>query len=205
MKIYTKTGDRGETGLFGGPRVRKDHIRVEAYGEVDELNSVLGVTGTRLEAENLADLAHELRAIQADLFAIGANLATPAAEQGGRASDHVPPFDASRIAQLEEQIDRADAELEPLRTFILPGGTEAAALLHVSRTVCRRAERRVVTLSRQAHIDAGIPIYLNRLSDLLFMLARLVNHRGGRAEQAWLGPRRTTDPARREPDRDTGV
>lgn len=205
MKIYTRTGDRGETGLFGGPRVPKDHIRVEAYGEVDELNSVLGLALTRLDAGNSADIAGALREIQSELFTIGANLATPGLQDGGRPSTHVPAFEASRISELEEQIDRADTELEPLRTFILPGGTEAAALLHLARTVCRRAERRVVTLSGQAHIDPGIGIYLNRLSDLLFTLARLVNHRSGRPERPWQPPRRSPGSATGEQDRDTGV
>lgn len=186
MKIYTRTGDRGETGLFGGGRVSKDHTRVEAYGEVDELNSLLGVVVVALEDAGEAEIAGRLRRIQADLFTLGANLATPRAEEGGRASAHIPKLPAERIAEMESWIDAAEEELEPLRSFILPGGSQAAALLHLARTVCRRAERRVVTLAHQAQVEEEVIVYLNRLSDLLFTLARLANRRGGRQDIPWV-------------------
>ena len=186
MKIYTKTGDRGETGLFGGQRVRKDHVRVDAYGEVDELNSVIGIAVTHLQSAGESEIVDGLRAVQSDLFTIGANLATPAPEDGGRENAYIPALDPARTAELEGWIDRADAELEPLKTFILPGGTPAAAALHVARTVCRRAERRVVTLSHEAHVADEHVVYLNRLSDLLFTLARLANRRAGVDDVAWV-------------------
>jgi cob(I)alamin adenosyltransferase len=189
MKIYTRTGDRGETGLFGGQRVRKDDARVDAYGEVDELNAVLGGVASALDAAGQAELTSRVRILQADLFTIGANLATPAPEDGGRANDHIPPLPLERIEQMERWIDEAEGELEPLRVFILPGGTEAAARLHLARTVCRRAERRVITLTRAAHIPDGAVIYLNRLSDLLFTWARLANRRAGTEDVPWVAER----------------
>ena len=185
MKIYTRTGDDGETGLFAGGRVPKDDARVEAYGAVDELNSVLGLAVAALPAVGAGEVPSKLRLVQDDLFALGAALATPAPEDGGRANDHLPPLPAARVAEMEAWMDEADRELEPLREFILPGGTEAAARLHLARTVCRRAERRVVSLSRMAHLDPVIVRYLNRLSDLLFTLARLANSRGGVGDVKW--------------------
>jgi cob(I)alamin adenosyltransferase len=185
MKIYTRTGDRGETALFGGQRVRKDNVRVDAYGDVDELNSVLGLAGLYVEQAGDAELARHLRDIQADLFTLGANLATPAPEDGGRPNAHVPILSQERVAEMERWIDAADAELEPLKNFVLPGGTESAAMLHLARTVCRRAERRVVTLSYEAHIEQDVIVYLNRLSDLLFTLARLANRRAGTPDVPW--------------------
>lgn len=184
-RIYTRTGDRGETGLFGGQRVRKDSARVEAYGDVDELNSALGLACVHLEAAGEAELTGRLRGIQADLLTVGANLATPRPEDGGRDSDHVPELPEGRPAEMERWIDEAEEELEPLTHFILPGGTPAAAALHLARTVCRRAERRVVTLGHGAHVGAELIVYLNRLSDLLFTLARLANRRAGVADVAW--------------------
>jgi cob(I)alamin adenosyltransferase len=185
MKIYTRTGDRGETGLFGGRRVPKDDQRVEAYGEVDELNSVLGMAALHAQRAQLDGLLSQVRLIQSDLFSIGARLATPAVEDGGRPNDHIPPLPAERIAEMEAWIDAAETDLEPLRNFVLPGGCEAAATLHLARTVCRRAERRVITLSRQAHIDDDVVVYLNRLSDLLFTWARWTNHRAGVHDVPW--------------------
>lgn len=190
MKIYTRTGDRGETGLFGGGRVRKDHTRVEAYGEVDELNAVLGLVAAALVAGPESDLLERVRVLQADLFTLGANLASPAEEEGGRASEHVPPLPLERAAEMERWMDEAEAELEPLRSFILPGGNEEAARLHLARTVCRRAERRVITLAAEAMIDPAAIVYLNRLSDLLFTWARLVNHRAGGEDVPWQPNRR---------------
>ncbi|HEX8432872.1 MAG TPA: cob(I)yrinic acid a,c-diamide adenosyltransferase [Longimicrobium sp.] len=185
LKIYTRTGDRGETGLFGGQRVSKDDARVEAYGDVDELNSVLGIAVARLEAAGDAEMVAGLREVQADLFTLGARLATPAVEDGGRENSWIPVLDAGRVGEMEAWIDRAETELEPLQNFVLPGGSEAAAALHLARTVCRRAERRVVTLTRVAHVDETVIIYLNRLSDLIFTLARLANARAGITDVPW--------------------
>ena len=185
-KIYTRTGDRGETGLFGGQRVPKDDVRVDAYGEVDELNSVLGLVAWHLQVAEQDEIVAGLRRVQADLFTIGANLATPAPEDGGRESAHIPSLAEGRAAELEAWIDVAETELEPLKAFILPGGTPAASALHLARTVCRRAERRVVTLARQARVGDDIVVYLNRLSDLLFTLARLANHRAGVPDVPWI-------------------
>lgn len=181
MKIYTKTGDEGDTGLFGGGRVGKDDPRVEAYGAVDELNASLGMARA---VELMPRIDEVLVPVQRDLFAIGALLATPdhdrMAEQLAKAR-----IDESRIEELERAIDAGEAELEPLRAFILPGGTPKAAALHVARTVCRRAERRVVTLRREVAIPQLVVMYLNRLSDLLFVLARVLNRFGGREDVYW--------------------
>jgi cob(I)alamin adenosyltransferase len=181
MKIYTKTGDEGDTGLFGGGRVGKDDPRVEAYGAVDELNASLGMARA---VELMPRIDEVLVPVQRDLFAIGALLATPdrekMAEQLAKAR-----VDDERIAELERAIDAGERELEPLRSFILPGGTPKAAALHVARTVCRRAERRVVTLRRDVELPQLVVIYLNRLSDLLFVLARVANTRAGAGEVTW--------------------
>lgn len=185
MKIYTRTGDAGDTGLFGGQRVPKDDVRVDAYGDVDELNSVLGMACVHLEAAGEAEIVEELRRVQADLFTVGANLATPSPRDGGRETDYIPRLPGGRIEELERWIDAADTELEPLKAFILPGGTAAAAALHLARTVCRRAERKTVALARQAHLEPEMVRYLNRLSDLLFTLARLANRRAGVPDVPW--------------------
>lgn len=181
MKIYTRTGDRGDTGLFGGGRVPKDDPRVDAYGDIDELNAHLGVARA---AEVMPRIDEVLVPVQRDLFALGALLATPdhakMREQLSKAR-----IDDDRIAQLEQAIDDAEEELEPLRAFIIPGGTTKSAALHVARTVCRRAERRVITLSRTTELPPLVVIYLNRLSDLLFVLARVANHRAGAGEVSW--------------------
>ena len=181
MKIYTKTGDAGDTGLFGGGRVPKNHPRVEAYGDVDELNAVLGVVRA---AEQMPRIDEVLVPIQRDLFAIGALLATPDRD---KMQQHLEKarVDEARIAELERAIDAGDAELEPLRSFIVPGGSPKAAALHVARTVCRRAERRVVELGAETEIPPLVVIYLNRLSDLLFTLARVANKRSGTGEVTW--------------------
>ena len=179
MKIYTKTGDQGQTGLFGGPRVSKDHARIEAFGTVDELNSHLGLIRTLPDA---AVFDAELRRIQCELFDLGAELATP-----GSTAERITP---AHVAVLEKLIDEHEATLEPLACFILPTGTPLAAAIHVARTVCRRAERRVVTLAAQ--LDTTIPAnaieYLNRLGDLLFVMGRLANHRAGVADDPWVHP-----------------
>jgi cob(I)alamin adenosyltransferase len=184
QRIYTGTGDAGETGLFGGGRVAKSHPRVEAYGAVDELNAVLGWVATDVADVGIRD---RLPQLQADLFAIGAHLATVV--QPGRPQPKLPELPAARIPKLEGWIDTAEEDLPELRSFILPGGTAGGAALHIARTVCRRAERRVVELAAHDSVDESIVVYLNRLSDLLFVLARLENHRAGAAEQAWLTDR----------------
>jgi len=181
MKIYTKTGDAGDTGLFGGGRVAKSHPRVEAYGDVDELNAVLGVVRATEPMSRIDDL---LLLIQRDLFAIGALLATPDRDKMRQHLEKAR-IDDTRVGELEHAIDDADTELEPLRAFILPAGTPKAAALHVARTVCRRAERRIVELSESTEIPPLVVIYLNRLSDLLFTLARVANRRAGVAEETW--------------------
>jgi cob(I)alamin adenosyltransferase len=181
MKIYTKTGDAGDTGLFGGGRVAKSHPRVEAYGDVDELNAFLGVVRATDPMPRIDDV---IAPIQVDLFAIGALLATPDREKMRQHLEKAK-IDEARIAELERAIDAGDDELEPLRAFILPGGTAKASALHVARTVCRRAERRVVELGAETEIPALAVIYLNRLSDLLFTLARVANKRGDATEVTW--------------------
>jgi cob(I)alamin adenosyltransferase len=181
MKIYTKTGDAGETGLFGGGRVPKNDPRVEAYGDVDELNAVLGMVRA---VEVMPRIDEVLVPVQRDLFAIGALLATPNLEKMRQHLEKAR-IDAARIEELERAIDDCDRELEPLRAFILPGGTPKSAALHVARTVCRRAERRIVALQEGTEIPNLVIIYLNRLSDLLFTLARLANKRAGAGEVTW--------------------
>lgn len=183
MRIYTRTGDSGDTGLFGGGRVSKNHPRVEAYGDVDELNAAIGFARS---IEQMARIDEVLVSVQRDLFAIGALLATPDREKMRQHLEKAR-VDDERIAQLEHAIDDGDRELEPLRSFIVPGGSPKAAALHVARTVCRRAERRVVALSESEsnEIPAVVVIYLNRLSDLLFTLARVANRRGGAGEVTW--------------------
>lgn len=179
MKIYTRTGDSGETGLFDGTRVSKADARVDAYGEVDELNAWLGFARSQMADDEIAQLMVQ---IQRDLFAVGARLADPArriAERVGKAA----VTDAD-IERLEQAIDRYEEELQPLRRFILAGGSSAGATLHLARTVCRRAERRVVGLGADA-VEPEIVTYLNRLSDLLFVLARVLNHRTGQQEIEW--------------------
>lgn len=182
MKIYTKTGDTGTTGLFGGGRVSKDHPRVAAYGEVDELNSTIGVV--RATPPPDAGLDRLLETIQRDLFAIGGHLATPDPEKVAKALAKAELSEA-RIAELERAIDEADAELPPLRAFVLPAGTPKAAALHLARTVCRRAERSLVHLGQSAEVHELFLVYLNRLSDLLFVLARVANHREGTGDVEW--------------------
>jgi len=181
VKIYTKTGDKGTTGLFGGGRVSKHHPRVAAYGEVDELNSTIGWARAVPPTDAWDDA---LDRIQRDLFSIGGQLASPAPEKVEAALAKAA-LDPARVAELERLIDEADAELPPLTAFVLPGGSPKAAALHVARTVCRRAERAVVALEETERVPDGFVEYLNRLSDLLFMLARLANHRDGRGDVTW--------------------
>jgi len=178
MKLYTRTGDSGETALFDGTRVRKDDPRVEAYGDVDELNAWLGLVRTAgLDPDFEADVIR----IQRDLFALGAALADPAERIAARVTKAA--LEDADVARLEQMIDRLDVETPPLRRFILPGGTSTGAAIHLARTVCRRAERRIVSL--EPAVDAVLIRYVNRLSDLLFALARAVNHRAGAPETEW--------------------
>ena len=179
MKIYTKTGDTGETSFFGNIRVSKADPRVEAYGEVDELNACLGAATAAGPGE---DVAAQLQMIQQDLFALGSRLADPSSRVAARVTKASVTSDA--VDRLEHLIDSLESELPPLRKFILPGGALAGALLHVARTVCRRAERRVIALGAGA-VDPVLIVYLNRLSDLLFVMARAVNHRAGMPEVEW--------------------
>ena len=184
MKIYTKTGDSGQTGLFRGPRVFKDDPRIEAYGTVDELNSVLGLARA---ATLPGDIDLLIARIQNELFSVGAELATPKPDATG-----MRIIQSAHIEALERAIDHYESSLEPLQQFILPGGTPAAAALHLARTVCRRAERRVITLVKHPgeSVSAEIVIYLNRISDLLFVLARAVNRQSGVADIPWQKPDR---------------
>ncbi len=172
MKIYTRTGDAGQTSLFGGARVAKDDPRIEAYGTLDELNSQLGVALATIGPHD------ELQRVQADLFEIGAHLASPA-------TSRFPGPPQSRIEELEQGIDVMEAQLPPLKTFILPAGTTTATQLHVARTVCRRAERLVVALRDETPATVACIAYLNRLSDYLFVAARFANHRAGVEDVPW--------------------
>jgi len=172
VKIYTKTGDKGETSLFGGARVSKNDPRIEAYGTIDELNSQLGLCRSAWPASPIDDR------IQSDLFDIGAFLAAP-----NDARFH--SVAASRIADLERAIDAMENELAPLKTFIVPGGSEAASRLHVARTVCRRAERRVIAIGESSDAMRATIAYLNRLSDFLFVAARLANRKHGVNDTPW--------------------
>jgi len=179
MKFYTKTGDDGDTGLFGGERVKKDDPRVDAYGSVDETNALLGVARA---AQLTPGLDAILERVQTQLFVLGAELATPASH---RPRLKLPLIGAAEIAALEADIDRLEAELPPLQTFVLPAGSPGASALHHARTVCRRAERAVVGVQASAQLRSPLVVYLNRLSDLLFVMARHQNQSAGVADVAW--------------------
>jgi cob(I)alamin adenosyltransferase len=179
VKIYTKSGDRGDTGLFGGPRVRKSDARVDAYGEVDELNATIGSARAIVEDP---EIDFHLARVQHELFCVGAELATP---PDAKARSAIPPIDPGWTARLEAAIDAWDAALPPLRQFVLPGGTRTAAALHLARCVCRRAERRVVALGAGLEVAPETLAYLNRLSDFLFVAARVANQRAQREETVW--------------------
>lgn len=179
MKIYTKKGDQGKTSLFGGGQFSKDHIRIEAYGTIDELNAHLGHLRDQLYEDEHTNL---LLDIQNQLFDIGANLATR--------PDKTPPFpllDGEETRQLEQEIDRLEFDLPPLKNFILPGGHVSVSWCHICRTICRRAERRVVTLTAEEAVDPGVLVYLNRLSDYLFVLGRMIAFQKGAEEITWQG------------------
>ncbi|NTW00570.1 MAG: cob(I)yrinic acid a,c-diamide adenosyltransferase [Oscillochloris sp.] len=181
MKIYTKTGDAGETGLWGGLRVSKDSLRVHAYGTADECNAAIGVA----RASGIdGKLDEVLGQVQAQLFVVGADLATP-----GEAGPSIPRVGVAEIEFLEAQIDALESELEPLRQFILPGGTLAASHLHMARTICRRAERWAVSLVHDEELRPEVLMYLNRLSDFLFVAARVANARAATPDVPWVSPR----------------
>lgn len=179
MKIYTRTGDDGTTGLIGGDRVRKSDPRLECYGTTDELNAAIGLV--RVIAPDW--LSTVLEPVQNDLFVVGAHLAAP--ENDPTAQKHLPVMDDTMIARLEMQIDSAEAEVPAMRYFILPGGTELAARLHLARTICRRAERQIVQFSWDRPVHPTILTYMNRLSDWLFVQARLANHLAGVPDVPW--------------------
>jgi cob(I)alamin adenosyltransferase len=182
LKIYTKTGDEGETSLFAGGRVSKDDARLHAYGTIDELNSILGMA----RAHGLdAELDQQLDHIQSLLFEVGADLATPLDAD----AKWIVRVDTAMVEQLESEIDVFESELAPLKNFILPNGTSAAATLHFARTVCRRAERWMVSLSRDVEINPVVRQYVNRLSDWLFVAARIANHRANVEDVIWQSPR----------------
>lgn len=177
MKIYTKTGDKGETGLASGHRLSKDHLRIQAYGDIDELNAILGVCRSYQPHPEIDGLLHLL---QRELFTLGADLATPL-----DSPVRVPRIGEEYIANLEQRIDAMDEKLVPLRQFILPGGCIAASHLHHARTVCRRAERTIVALQKTEHIGESVGKYMNRLSDLLFTMARYANMLESHPEEPW--------------------
>ena len=181
MKIYTRRGDNGSTGLFGGGRTSKDDVRVEAYGTVDELNAVIGGTLNQVTEQAII---RRLRRVQSDLFAIGAHLATPP-PTGDRRAPALPDLPVERVAAMESWIDQVMSTTPPLRNFILPAGNPGASGLHLARAVCRRAERRVVTLAASSDVDPEIVRYLNRLSDYLFAAARQENAGGGGSDIEW--------------------
>ncbi len=182
MKIYTRTGDKGSTALFGGRRVPKHDLRIEAYGTVDELNSHIGITLTHDLPEKLRSELTELSAL---LFSLGSDLATPLSPPPKYA---IPRMAAEHSSWLEACIDKAESSLEPLKSFILPGGCPAAAQLHLARTVCRRAERGVTELAEAKEINLDAQIFLNRLSDYLFVAARFANHHAGIEDSPWVNP-----------------
>lgn len=188
MKLYTRNGDDGTTGLFGGQRVDKDDLRVEAYGTVDELNSHVGLALAGLDPKDDPDHAAMLTSIQNRLFEIGADLSTPRKPGDDDTQGYIPRIGDAQAAELERFIDTVCEGLPEMASFILPGGTELAARLHVARTVCRRAERLCVSLNKIEPIGGVIIVYLNRLSDLLFALARRANRHAGLDDVPWINP-----------------
>lgn len=180
MKIYTKTGDNGETSLFGGKRVWKDNLRISAYGTIDELNAQIGLTITEIKSLELIEI---LKSLQHELFTIGSDLATPSEKEIKNFS--VPRINENYVLRLEKLIDEIDSQIPPLKNFILPGGSKGSANLHLARTICRRAEREIVALKKEENINPEIEKYINRLSDLLFVMARYENHYQNISDIAW--------------------
>lgn len=187
MKLYTRRGDDGGTDLFGGARVGKDALRVAAYGTVDELNASIGLCAARCDGEAAVVLRPVLIGLMSRLFEVGADLATPRGD--GAAGSAIPRVGEAQTEELEREIDRLCEALPPMRHFVLPGGTDLAARLHLARTVCRRAERMCVSLAGEADVGPVIVPYLNRLSDLLFAMARRANQLAGVEDVPWIGPR----------------
>jgi len=183
VKIYTRAGDAGQTALFGGLKVRKDVPRVEAYGTVDELNACLGLAAVAVGDH--PDIQALLARVQSELFDLGAELSTPPDRARDRLAARMPLLDTGPVEVMEGEIDRYEGELASLKTFILPGGTPAAAALHLARTVCRRAERRVLSLAALEEVNPEVVRYMNRLSDLLFVLARVANRQAGVEDVRW--------------------
>jgi cob(I)alamin adenosyltransferase len=181
MKIYTKQGDAGETGLYGNVRVPKDDLRIRSYGGLDELNACLGLVLS--ESPLSMELKTQLSRVQAELFQLGAELATPRGKSTG-----IRLVDDPEIAQLEKEIDSMESRLQPLKTFILPGGSRASSLLHLARTVSRRAERDMVSMNRSEPQRPVVLQYINRLSDYLFVCARFANHEAGVSDLPWVAP-----------------
>jgi cob(I)alamin adenosyltransferase len=181
MKIYTRTGDQGETSLFAGGRISKDDVRLHAYGTIDELNSVIGLASAQGLAKQLVEW---VGVIQNELFIVGSDLATPLDAK----SDWILRLTEDPVIRLEREIDKMDEKLPPLKNFILPGGTQGAATLHVARTICRRAERWIVTLSQQTEMNASVIHYINRLSDWLFTAARYENLVASHDDTIWTKP-----------------
>ena len=186
MNLYTRTGDDGTTGLFGGDRVSKDHPRIAAFGTVDELNACVGLAAAACDSTNPfeARLLDTLSQLQSRLFDVGADLAAPL---GSKHQDKIKRIDSDDVKQVEAWIDEIDAENEPMKSFVLLGGTELAARLHLARTVCRRAEREVIALAHGGPVNEQLRIYLNRISDLLFAMARRANKQAGVADVPWTG------------------
>ncbi len=185
MKLYTRTGDDGMTGLFSGARVSKDHPRIEAYGTVDELNAVLGLVGCACDPAHAFErrLLEILTALQSRLFDIGADLATP---EGAKQQSKIQRIDDADVAQAEAWIDEVDGGNPPIKAFVMPAGTELAARLHLARTVCRRAERSIISLTSIEPVGEPLLRYVNRLSDLFFAMARRANHERGRPDTPWI-------------------
>jgi cob(I)alamin adenosyltransferase len=195
MKIYTKTGDKGETGLIGGKRISKGDPRIVAYGSVDELNSNIGIAISSLAAKNrdlFLDLINIMTCIQSELFIVGSDLADPRYPAGNQNHYKTPRTEENMASALEDAIDKFETELEPITFFILPGGSIEASLLHITRTIARRAEIAVTLLSKDQIINPIVLVYLNRLSDFLFVAARLINKRLGIKDIAWKPSERQT-------------
>lgn len=191
MKLYTKTGDDGTTGLFGGQRVSKDHPRVAAYGSVDELNACIGLAAAACDADQTlhAALLDVFAQLQSRLFDIGADLATP---EGAKHESKITRITDEHVSEVERWIDEIEKGNKPMKSFVLPGGSELAARLHLARTVCRRAERSMIALNHSEPVSEGAIVYVNRVSDLFFAMARRANHDAGVDDKPWVPAKRQT-------------